>query len=134
MCWYLNGRKCLISYLLILRDHASLGNKHETKLNVKKSNFTVWSKLVYNDSHANFALEQILIPASRQCQVSGMLHIVLQSNCIPRTVSLSHKKNSYKTKFSHRLWDTVRYLRFSVTTRSTGSSIVQPGRYNFIVK
>ena len=34
MCWYLNGRKCLISYLLILRDHASLwlGNKHETKL------------------------------------------------------------------------------------------------------
>ena len=63
MCWYLNGRKCLISYLLILRDHASLGNKHETKLDVKKSNFTVSSKLVYNDSHANFALEQILIPA-----------------------------------------------------------------------
>ena len=38
MCWYLNGRKCLISYLvLILRDHASLGNKHETKLDVKKT-------------------------------------------------------------------------------------------------
>ena len=27
MCWYLNGHKCLISYLLVLRDHASLGNK-----------------------------------------------------------------------------------------------------------
>ena len=27
MCLYLNGRKCLISYLLVLRDHASLGNK-----------------------------------------------------------------------------------------------------------
>ena len=67
MCWYLNGRKCLISYLLILRDHASLGNKHETKLDVKKSNFTVWSKLVYNDSHANLALEQILIPGSAKC-------------------------------------------------------------------
>ena len=132
MCWYLNGRKCLISYLLILRDHASLGNKHETKLDVKKSNFTVWSKLVYNDSHANFALEQILIPGSAKCL--GCCTYFCKSNCIPRTVSLSHKKNSYKTKFSHRLWDTVRYLRFSVTTRSTGSSIVQPGRYNFIVK
>ena len=27
MCLYLNGRKCLISFLLVLRDHASLGNK-----------------------------------------------------------------------------------------------------------
>ena len=27
MCSYLNGHKCLISYLLVLRDHASLGNK-----------------------------------------------------------------------------------------------------------
>ena len=27
MCLYLNGRKCLISYLLVHRDHASLGNK-----------------------------------------------------------------------------------------------------------
>ena len=66
MYWYLNGRKCLISYLLILRDHASLwlGNKHEAKLEAKKSNFTVWSQLVYNDSHANFALEQILNPGT----------------------------------------------------------------------
>ena len=77
MCWYLNGRKCLISYLLILRDHASLwlGNKHETKLEAKKSNFTVWSQLVYNDSHANFALEQILIPQALPLSVWDFAHI-----------------------------------------------------------
>ena len=27
MCWYLNGRKCSISCLLVLRDHATLGKK-----------------------------------------------------------------------------------------------------------
>ena len=27
MCLYLNGRKCLNSFLLVLRDHASFGNK-----------------------------------------------------------------------------------------------------------
>ena len=27
MCWYLKGCKCLISYLLVLRDHASFGYK-----------------------------------------------------------------------------------------------------------
>ena len=26
MWWCLKGRKCLISYLLVLRDHASIGN------------------------------------------------------------------------------------------------------------
>ena len=27
MCWYLNGRKCSFSYLLDLRDYATLGKK-----------------------------------------------------------------------------------------------------------
>ena len=39
MCLYLNGRKCLISYLLVLRDHASLGNKEFVFV------FFVWKQL-----------------------------------------------------------------------------------------
>ena len=93
----------------------------------QNSNFTGWSQLVYIDSHANFALEQILILGTAKCLRFFTYFFTIKlytafSILVPQE-KLSQKHNLV-TQTRSGVWGC------SVTTRSTGSSIIQSCRYS----